>query len=583
VLVAGRSIRALRAAEIVVRVLLITLAAERGGVQVAAVHTRRVGRLRPKAARRRRRTLSAQLLAGQLVVLLIATAVGAALWARGLRGELDHQYQQRALAVAAATAAMPQIVSALEHRDPHGVQSLAEAIRRSSHASYVVVIDRSGIRYSHPEPALIGRTIEEPVAALDGRDHVGIDHGSLGRSANGKAPVRTADGRIVGEVSAGVLETSVSAEARNELLGLAVYLPLVLAAGLLVALMLARRLKRQTFGLELDEIAALVHEREATLHGIREGVLAVDRHGTLTLLNDQAHQLLGTAPPDVGRPAADVLADSDVRRLLPATDDAQDITDLVTLHRGRLLVGSRRRVTEAGRDLGYVVTLRDRTELDQALRELDETRSFTDTLRAQQHEFSNRMHVLAGLLDLGRFDEAAGYAREVDGASASLAAELEAEINDPRIAALLVAKTTVARERGVALRVECAAPITIDEASSDALVSIIGNLVDNAIDAATEAGRPEGVVPAVVVRLAGEADDLVIDVADTGPGIPRGAEEAIFTGGWSTKDSGARSRGIGLALVRQLVGTLAGTVQVRPGAGARFRVTVPRVHSEDRP
>jgi two-component system CitB family sensor kinase len=538
-------------------------------------------RLRRRGARRRRRrTLSAQLLAGQVIVLVIATAVGVALWAHALRAELDRQYQQRALAVAAATAAMPQIVTALDHRDPRGVEALAEAIRRKSHASYVVVIDRSGIRYSHPRSALIGEPIAEPVVALDGRDHVGIDHGNLGRSANGKAPVLTADGRVVGEVSAGVLETSVSAAARDRLIGLAVYLPLVLAAGLLVALLLARRLKRQTFGLELDEIAALVQEREATLHGIREGVLAVDRRGTLTLVNNQAHQLLGTASSDVGRPAAEVLAASDVRRLLPATEDAPDITDLVTLHNGRLLVGSRRRVTEAGRELGHVVTLRDRTELEHALRELDETRSLTDALRAQQHEFSNRMHVLSGLLDLGRFDEAAGYAREVDGESASLAAELEDKISDPRIAALLAAKTTVARERGVALRVECAASVTIDEVSSDALISIIGNLVDNAIDAVAEAARPEGGVAAVVVRLAEEADNLVIDVVDTGPGIPRGAEEAIFTGGWSTKDGGARSRGIGLALVRQRVDALGGTVQVQPGAGARFRVTVPRTPSE---
>src|SRR5206468_2089796 len=151
--------------------------------------------------------------------------------------------------------------------------------------------------------------------------------------------------------------------------------------------------------------------------------------------------------------------------------------------------------------------------------------------------------------------------------------------NDPHIAALLVAKATVARERGVALAVECAAPVAIDEASSDALVSVIGNLVDNAIDAvsgAPRAGRP----PSVVVRLAEEAGELVIDVDDSGPGIPAGKEEAIFAGGWSTKPDDGRQRGIGLALVRQLVETLGGSVRVRSSsAGARFRVTVPRVRT----
>lgn len=539
-----------------------------------------MGSPRPKSVRRRRRTLSAQLLAAQIFVLLIATAVGVALWARALRSNLDEQYQQRALAVAAATAAMPQIVSALEHRDPRGVERLAERIRRQAGASYVVVIDRSGIRYSHPNTAEIGQRIEESVVALDGRNHVGIDPGSLGHSANGKAPVFGPGGQVVGEVSAGVLETSVSAKAHDELIGLAVYVPLVLAAGLLVALLLARRLKRQTFGLELDEIAALVHEREATLHGIREGVLAIDRAGRLTLLNDQAHQLLDTTPSDVGRPAADVLADSDVRRLLPTDAEAPDVTDLVTLHRGKLLVGSRRRVAEAGRELGHVVTVRDRTELEQALRELDETRSLTDALRAQQHEFSNRMHVLAGLLELGRVDDASAYAREVDGVSAGLSAELESKIDDPRIVALLVAKTTVARERGVTLSVACDAPITVDEARSDALISIIGNLVDNAIDAVTST---EGSGRRVDVEFTEQGATQVIEVTDTGPGIPAGAEQVIFTGGWSTKSDDGRQRGIGLALVRQLVDALGGSVALQPGAGARFRVTLPRVRSEATP
>jgi two-component system CitB family sensor kinase len=443
------------------------------------------------------------------------------------------------------------------------------------------VADRTGIRYSHPNASLIGQSKETSghVITIDGRPHVGIDHGTLGVSANGKAPIFGTRGQVIGEVSVGVLERKVSDAVRSVLPSLAGYLAVALAIGMAAAYLLTRRLKRQTFGLELNELAALVHEREATLHGIREGVLAVGGDGTLTLVNDQAHQLLGTAPSDVGRPAAEALAGSDVRRLLPEDAEAPDVTDLVAVHDGRLLVGSRRRVTEAGRDLGHVVTLRDRTELDAALRELDETRGLTDALRAQQHEFSNRMHVLAGLLDLGRFDDAVAYAREADRSAAGLAAELDSEISDPRIAALLLAKTTVARERGVALTVECGAPVVIDEGSSEALISIVGNLVDNAIDAVSGAPGGNGEPPRIVVRLAEDDGGLTIDVVDTGPGIPPGAEEAIFTGGWSTKDGGGRQRGIGLALVRELVDRLGGSVRVQPGTGAHFRVTVPSARS----
>ena len=532
---------------------------------------------------RRPRTVYAQILAAQVFVLVLAGLVGFGLWARTVREELDHKYEQRALAIAEATASTPEVIGALADRDAAGVQTLASAIQRSTGASYVVVIDRNGIRYSHPNPDLIGRRIEEPVVALDGHGHVGIDNGSLGRSANGRAPVFGAGGSPIGEVSAGVLESDVAAEARNELISLAVYLALALAAGLIVAVLLARRLKRQTFGLELDEIAALVQEREATLHGIREGVVAVDRSGRLSLMNDQAHHLLGTTPADVGRPAADVVSNEDLLALMaagPAGGTAQ-VTDRVVLHHGRLLVGSSRTVSAGGRDLGTVVTLRDRTELERALRELDEVRGLTDALRAQQHEFSNRMHVMSGLLEVGRIEEAIGYASAIDGATAGLAAELEARISDARVVALLIAKTTVAREYGVTLSVECASHVDVDENIADQLVTILGNLIDNGIDAVASA-PPNGAAASVQVRLVDSGRELVIDVADSGPGIPAAQTASIFTEGWSTKEPAAgRQRGLGLALVRQVAQGLGGEVVLRAGAGASFRVTLP--HASRRP
>lgn len=526
---------------------------------------------------RRRRTLSAQLLIAQVVVLALAGGIGYALWARTVRTQLDHEYEQRALAIAQATAAVPQVITALSTGRPAGVNQVATAIVHQTGASYVVVIDRGGTRYSHPNPRLIGKRIEEPVVALDGRSHVGIDHGSLGRSANGRAPVFASGGAILGEVSAGVLETDFSAEAHRELVSLAVYFALAIAAGLLVALLLARRLKRQTFGLELDEIAALVQEREATLHGIREGVVAIDLDARISLMNDQAHHLLGTTPADVRRPAVDVLPAGELQSLL--IGDAADgtVTDRLVLHAGRFLVCSGRRVRQGGRELGSVVTLRDRTELEHALRELDEVRGLTDALRAQQHEFSNRMHVMSGLLELGRFDEAIGYASSITEATAGLAAELEAGISNTHLVALLVAKTTVARERGVALRIDRDNHVDVDDAAADAIVTVLGNLIDNAIDAASGPRTGDRGVPTVQVRLAQGEHELVMDVSDNGPGIPKGAADSIFTDGWSTKSGpDGRQRGLGLALVRQLVQTYGGRIQVREGSGARFRIILPR-------
>jgi two-component system CitB family sensor kinase len=527
------------------------------------------------AFRPRLRTLSAQLLVTQAVVLLLTVGLGYALWARDVHHRLDQQYEQRALAIAAATAAMPEVRTAVEHRDPRGIETLAEQIRHRANAAYVVVIDRNGIRYSHPNPALVGVRVEEPVIALDGQSHVGLDvRGSLGLSANGKAPVFGANGKPVGEVSAGVLEKTIGHQVSSQLWTFAAYLILALAVGLFVTLLVARRLKRQTMGLELADIAALLQEREATLYGIREGVVAIDPAGRMTLANDQAHDVLGTTPSDVRRPLGDVLPAGELRDgvLRPGPD----LTDHLAMYRDRLLVCSRRRVAAGGRELGWVITLRDRTELEHALRELDETRSLTDALRAQQHEFANRMHVLTGLLELEHYDEAIRYASDVDRATEGLASELSATIDEPRLVALLVAKTTVARERGVTLTVLAPEPVPVRSDYVEPLVSILGNLVDNGIDAALDTMPPSGALPTVSVRLGIEGDSLIVEVTDTGPGVPAEAVDSIFTGGWSTKTNGTgRQRGIGLALVRQLIDRLGGTVTVQAGRGAVFRVTLP--------
>jgi two-component system, CitB family, sensor kinase len=526
----------------------------------------------------RTRTLSTQILGGQVIVLLVAGAIGFAFSVRAVRRLVDHQYEQRALAIAETTAIMPSIRAALADGDAkRTVESLAEQVISRTGASYVVVIDRRRIRHSHPIPALIGQPVAEPLVALDGRGHVGIDPGNLGRSANGKAPIFGSDGTVIGEVSAGLLENRVSSEAAGQLPSLAAYALVALAGGIIVASGLARRLKRQTFGLELDEIAALLQDREATLHGIREGIVALDPAGRVSLINDQANVLLHTPPGSVGRPVSELFPDGRLLDLLAGNGSGQD---QVVLFGDRLLVVNRMPVTRRGKDLGIVVTLRDRTELEAALRELDDVRGFTDALRAQQHEFSNRMHVIAGLLELGRYQEAESFVSEVSGATAGLAVELATRISSPRVVALLVAKTTVAIERGVDLIVTSESRLEVDQDQANALVSIIGNLVDNAIDAAagyTGRGGASGPVAAVTVRFLQDAQQSVVEVADTGPGIPPSAREFIFTDGWSTKAApGDRPRGLGLALVRQIAQRLGGDISIAEGSGAVLRVTLPR-------
>ncbi|MET8807169.1 sensor histidine kinase [Streptomyces sp. NPDC004546] len=528
--------------------------------------------IRIRIGRGGRGRLSARILVSQLVILALTGAIGFLLFAFAQRSALDRTYEERAVALAQTTAADPQIRRAMA--DGGGgdvVQRVAERIRRASGASYVVVIDLQGIRHSHPIPQLVGEPVAEPVVARDGRTHVGTDQGATGRSANGKAPLYGPAHELVGEVSVGIPEHDVLGELWRELPTFAVYATIATALGCAAAYLLARRLKRITFGLELEEIAGLLQDREAMLHGIREGVLAFDPDGRITVVNDEARRLLGLGTA-LGSTLEEALPDGRLRRALDGTLTGTDISVLTDEH---CLAVNRMPVTLRGRELGAVVTVRDRTELVGLLRELDSVRGLTDALRAQQHEFTNRMHTLAGLLDIGAYDDAYEVAVESAGAGQALTESVRRRIGNPLMVGLVVAKTTVAAERGVQVVLGDDSALGEDPPQLRRLLTIVGNLLDNAIDAAGDGPPPAG-GRTVRLTLAEDGHGTTVRVADTGPGIPPGAHESIFEDGWSTRpDRGTARRGLGLALVHRLVSRHGGMITVTEGPGAVFTVRLP--------
>ncbi|WP_405721963.1 sensor histidine kinase [Streptomyces sp. NBC_01537] len=517
--------------------------------------------------------LSARILASQLAILALTGAIGFVLFAFAQRAEIDRAYEQRALDIAQTTAAEPQIQQAMEYGGGGDiVQTVAERIRKASGASYVVVIDLHGIRHSHPDPELIGEPVGDPIVVLDGHPHVGSDQGATGRSANGKAPLYGPTGKLVGEVSAGIPEHDVLGELLRELPTFGLYAAIATTLGSAAAFLLARRLKRSTFGLELEEIAGLLQDREAMLHGIREGVIAFDPDGRISVVNDEARHLLGLGTA-LGSTLDEVLPDGRLRRALDGTLTGADLSVLTDDH---CLVVNRMPVALHGRELGAVVTVRDRTELIGLLRELDSVRGLTDALRAQQHEFTNRMHTVAGLLDIGDHDAAYEYAVESAGADQALTESVRERIGNPLLVGLIVAKTTVAAERGVRIELSDDSALGEDPPHLPRLLTVIGNLLDNAIDAAVGGSTPSG-GREVRLSLVEAVDQVMVRVADSGPGIPPGAAESIFEDGWSTRpDRGTARRGLGLALVHRLVQRDGGTVTVSDGPGAVFTVVLPR-------
>jgi two-component system CitB family sensor kinase len=522
--------------------------------------------------------LAYQILAFQLAIILMSALIGGAAAVWQASQELDRQYQQRALAIAESVAANQAVQTALLQHDPNGtIQKAAQEVRHSTGASYVVVTDERGIRYSHPNPALIGKPVDEdPSAVLAGHTWVGKQQGTLGVSARGKAPIFF-QGQVIGLVSVGYLEAKIWEQLLKQLPGFAATVLMSLALGVLGSLLLASRLKRQTFGLEPYEIAGLLEEREASIQGIHEGAVATDSNGTITLANDEARRLLNLPADCVGRKLTQVLPAGRMSKFLSGGLKDQDE---VLLAGDRVLVASRRAIHIRGREIGHVATLRDSTELTGLARGLG-VDSLTDALRAQAHEFANRLHTIAGLVQLGRPEDAMKLIAQTSGLHQELTESLLDRIGDPVLGALLLAKAAVASERGIELRVSNDTVMTRNPAGREQgahfldgedLITLLGNLIDNAFDAAAASPGERW----VSVSVTEQDDELLMKVHDSGAGIPEGIDGQIFQEGFSTKSGpGRKARGFGLALVRQVARRNGGDVEVVNAGGAAFTVRIP--------
>jgi len=512
-------------------------------------------------------SVSSQLLLLQVAIVAATVVIGASAAYALVSAQIDDQYKQRALTIAHAVAATPDIVEAMNDADPpKTIQPIAEAIRRSVGADFVVVANRDGIRYSHPNPENIGKRVStDPSGALAGDVYVGYQEGTLGRSVRAKVPIMNG-GEVIGIVSVGFLDAQLAEKLSQAFPTMSLTVLLALALGIGGSLILARRIDRQTFGLGPREIAGLLEQRDAMLHGIREGVVALDTAGRVALANDEALRLLGLPAAIAGRPLRELVPEGRVRDVLDGTASG---VDQVVLARDRTLVVNRRPVKIRGSDVGAVVTLRDRTELEGILRELDTVRALAQALRAQAHEFSNKLHVVGGLIELGRLDEAIRFIAATSLVHQELVDLVQERIADPALAALLLAKAAIASERRVEFRLATDARLPAHAADVRDLITVVGNLVDNAIDAAS--GTPDAWVE-VSVHM--DPDGTAVRVRDSGPGVDERARDAIFREGYTTKGSGGHN-GIGLALVRQVAQRSGGWVRVANDGGAVFTALIP--------
>lgn len=568
------------------------------------------------------RMLLLQLAAMALVVLLCAAVFG---WLTYQR--LGENAEAEALAVARSVAASSDVrseVAALASAGPGRLsapalaggplQPLAEEVRARTGALFVVITDDAGLRLAHPNPALLGRRVStDPSEALAGRETTSQEQGTLGHSARAKVPVYApgSPGAVVGEVSVGFSSQAVLESLGGNILPVAATAAGALGLGTLASWFLGRRLKRLTLGLEPEEIAALVQDQEAVLRGVDDGVIGVSADRRITVFNRKAKQLLGL---DIG---ADLVGlPLDRAGLPPAAgtllaEAAPESEPLEVVAGQRVLILTARAVQASRRpgrrgyrpdaaadvapELGWVVMLRDRTELQSLTRQLDAVGALSTALRAQRHEFANRLHTISGLLGIGEHEQAREYLGTImAGGPLKYPVEQAELLQDAYLQAFIGAKGMEAAERGVSLRIGPETMIRGQVSDPQDVTTVIGNLIDNAVRAAVHGSNPDRWVEIELLDEPGTGT-LHLVVADSGDGIRAGTAgeedtETVFAEGFSTAeavrpDGGAalpdiHGQGFGLPLSRQLARRRGGDVWVADrgrsgGPGAVFCARLP--------
>ncbi|WP_110206014.1 sensor histidine kinase [Nocardioides daejeonensis] len=531
---------------------------------------------------RPRLSMAGQFLLLQLTILLIALAVASVASLR--QSEADFRAQRAVpLRVTAQDLANLEVVRTQLSQRPvlQSLTSYAEQFRRRSGATVVHLTDAQGRILVSSDPTAVGRRVRLDESGADqGRTWSG-DVQERGRTAlaahapvfDAGAATGTPDGpRPPAQVGIVVVMDdypSLADRAADLLPDLVRFLGLGLALGLIGAWLLSRLVKRRTRGLEPVEIAALADHREALLRSVREGVVAVGADGVITVLNDSARKLLDldAAVGAEGTPVADLPVQPQVLDLLTGGGDQHDRVLVVG---ERVLVANRNPVRYGGRQVGAVTTLRDRTELLAMQSELTARESITETLRAQTHEFSNQLHMISGLVQLEAYDEVSALIGTLTRRRAEINELVTARVLDPAVAALLIAKISLAAERGIEVVLADTVLPHLDPDLSADVGTVLGNLVDNAIDATVAAGGRR-----IDVQLAVTEDAVAVQVLDTGSGVPPEAVDEIFRRGWSTKPSDASGRGVGLALVQVVCARRGGHVSVHNQQGAVFTAVLP--------
>ncbi|TYS70378.1 sensor histidine kinase [Sutcliffiella horikoshii] len=517
----------------------------------------------------------------KLIILIVTLLIGIIVLICGVffyleMKELKTNTGKRALQIAKTISYMPEVQEAMELDNPsEPLQPLTLKIQQEIDAQFVVIGNSQGLRYTHPDFDKIGKQMVggDNIRALEeGKAYISEATGSLGLSIRGKAPIISDDGVVVGVVSVGFLMENLKSRMKEKFAEISLIALLAINIGVVGGYLLARNIRKDLLDLEPHEIASLYRERNAILESVKEGIIAVDSNGFITMVNPSALDILELREEElIHKQITDIVPDTDMMDVA-RTGHAQENKEIYLFDKN--VIVNRIPIKEKEAVVGVVSSFRDKTDMKKLLHTLAEVKKYSEELRAQTHEYTNKLYVISGMLELGKFQEALDWIQKEYRINQAQNDVLFDRIKDEKLQAILIGKLAVASERKKLLQLDGESSVQVLPSNIEfsSLVAIIGNLLDNALDAVEE--KEDGMVSFSAIDY---GNDLILEISDNGPGFPEGSIELIFGKGYSTKKAD-QPRGFGLANVKKEVEKLGGMVEAQrtPDNTTVFTVYLPK-------
>lgn len=528
----------------------------------------------------RRRLLFVMTISG-LVNLLVLSLTGF--------GYLKHWEAQdtgeKALGIAKFLAQSPAVIVALKTQSPHLITEKIESMRSSINATFIVIGDTNGVRYTHPIAERIGKKMKggDNSRALQlGQSYVSFAKGSLGNSVRGKTPVFDGNGDVIGVVSVGYLLTSIDDKVEhflNFLIGMAL---LVVLANAFFSNFIAKRFQSSILGFEPEEFGRLYVELEVTLSTIKEGVISIDSEGVVRSVNRSACDILELSSEEVlHKKLKDVLPESDLSDILLTHHTQHDVDVILN---GHAIVANRKLIRVDDKIVGAVSSFRLKDEITELTKQLSQIREYADLLRSQTHEHRNKLNTISGLIQLGKTEEVMRLIGQETQHYQQLIRFLRDTIDEPVVAGILLGKSERARELGLIFDIDEGSHLKPlpEHVRAEDVVTILGNFIDNAFDACISEGFSQQKQKVVSVSISDYGQEIIIEVEDNGCGLPKNVnQKKLMERGVSTKSN--KNRGVGLYLVQQIINQYKGqlVMESENNEGTRMTVFIPKKFPKD--